>query len=198
MENLSYIHPLAVVEDTALIDSGTKVWHFAHIRAGATIGKECVIGKNVFIDAGVVVGSRAKIQNNVSLYTGVIIEDGVFIGPHVCFTNDLLPRAINPDGTVKNATDWVVTETTIGLGASLGGNSTIVAGANVGRWCLVGAGSVVTKPLPPYALAYGSPARVRGIVAPSGEIVSREYKAGRYPCRDGSFVLIEDTWVRDA
>jgi acetyltransferase-like isoleucine patch superfamily enzyme len=191
METPSYIHPLAVVEESAFVDSGTKVWHFAHIRTGVTIGKECVIGKNVFIDTGVVVGSRVKIQNNASLYAGVTLEDGVFIGPHVCFTNDLLPRAINPDGSLRSAADWIVTHTTIGFGASIGANSTIVAGANIGRWCLIGAGSVVTGPLPPHALAYGTPARVQGVVAPSGEIVSRAYAPGKYRCNDGSFVTIE-------
>jgi acetyltransferase-like isoleucine patch superfamily enzyme len=116
----------------------------------------------------VVIGSDVKVQNYVSIYHGVVIEDGVMVGPHVCFTNDRLPRAIRPDGARKGADDWQVSETRIAYGAGLGANSTIVCGVVVGRWALVGAGSVVTRNVPPYGLVFGNPARLRGFVSPAG------------------------------
>ena len=120
-----FIHPTAEVEAGAEIGTGTKVWHLCHIRRGARLGEGCVIGRGVFVDAGVSVGHRVKIQNYVSVFHGVTIEDGVFVGPHVCFTNDLLPRAVNPDLSAKGADDWTVSETRVKEGASIGANSTI-------------------------------------------------------------------------
>ncbi|MEM3433520.1 MAG: acyltransferase, partial [Candidatus Methanomethyliaceae archaeon] len=128
----------------------------------------CILGKGVYIDVGVTIGNNVKIQNYVSVYHGVIIEDGVFIGPHVCFTNDLLPRAINPDGSLKTGNDWTVTGTLVRRGASIGANSTIRCGVTIGEWAMVGAGSVVTQDVPPYGLVYGNPARLHGFVCPCG------------------------------
>jgi UDP-2-acetamido-3-amino-2,3-dideoxy-glucuronate N-acetyltransferase len=138
------------------------------VRRGATIGTDCNIGKNAFVDFEVTIGSRVKIQNNVSVYHGVTLEDGVFLGPHVCFTNDLLPRAINPDGTPKTTEDWTVGPVLVRTGASIGANSTIVPNVTIGEFALVGAGSVVTRDVPAQALVFGNPARIRGWVCRCG------------------------------
>lgn len=191
------IHPQAIVESGALIGENSRVWHFAHIREGAIIGAHCVIGKGVFVDQGVRIGAAVKIQNNASIYHGVEIEDGVFIGPHVCFTNDLLPRAVNPDLTPKLASDWKVSKTLVERGASIGANATIIAGTTIGAWALVGAGSVVTRSVPPYALARGNPAKVVGVVSPEGVILARAYRPGIYRSRDGGAeVEIKAEWSR--
>jgi acetyltransferase-like isoleucine patch superfamily enzyme len=162
------IHPTADVSDNAQIGDGTCIWHQAQIREGTHIGENCVIGKGVYVDAGVSLGNNVKIQNYVSVYNGVTVEDGVFIGPHVCFTNDLRPRAINPDGSLKSADDWVLSKTHIRRGASLGANSTIRCGITIGEWAMIGAGSVVTKDITAYGLVWGNPARLHGFVCPCG------------------------------
>jgi len=167
-----FIHPTAKVDDTAKIGEGTKIWDYARVR-NAVIGENCIIGKNVYIDEGVVIGNNCKIQNNVSVYHGVTVEEGVFLGPSVITTNDKNPRAINPDGTQKSATDWEITKTLIKSGASIGAGSVIVCGVILGKWCLVGSGSCVTKDIPDYGLAYGNPAKVHGKVDESGNIVER-------------------------
>ena len=164
-----FIHPTAEVEQGAVIGDNTKIWHLVHIRRDAHIGSDCVIGRGVFVDAGVQIGSRVKIQNYVSVFHGVTIEDGVFVGPHVCFTNDMFPRAVNADMSLKAADDWVLSETLVKAGAALGANSTIICGITVGRWAMVGAGSVVTKDVPDYALVVGNPARIIGYASPSGK-----------------------------
>lgn len=162
------IHPTAEVSDRANLGDATSVWHHAQIREDVNIGEECIIGKGVYVDAGVKIGHRVKIQNYVSVYHGVTVEDGVFIGPHVCFTNDLNPRAVNPDGSLKAADDWVLSETRVCRGASLGANSTIVCGIKIGAWAMVGSGSVVTRDIPDYGLVYGNPARLHGFICPCG------------------------------
>src|SRR5713226_8567534 len=167
VENV-FIHPTAEVASDAQIGSGTRIWNSAQVRTGARIGAECNFGKNVYIDAGVVIGDRVKIQNNVSVYHGVTIEDGVFIGPHVCFTNDVLPRAITPQGAVKGQDDWVVGPTLVRSGASIGAGSIILPNVTIGRFAMIGAGSVVTRSVPEYALVYGNPARQHGYVCACG------------------------------
>jgi acetyltransferase-like isoleucine patch superfamily enzyme len=159
-----YIHPTAEVSAEARVGRGTRVWRQAHVREEATVGEHCTIGKGVYIDARVQIGSNVKIQNHVSVFEGVTLEDGVFVGPHVCFTNDLFPRAINPDGTLKSAQDWTITPTRIKYGASLGAACVIRCGVTVGTFALVGAGAVVTRDVPPHALVLGNPARQRGYV----------------------------------
>lgn len=167
-----FVHQTAEVEPGVLVGEGTKIWHFCHVRRGAQLGGDCVLGRGVFVDADVKIGDRVKLQNYVTVFHGVTIEDGVFVGPHVCFTNDLLPRAVNPDMSPKGATDWVVSPTLVRAGASIGANSTIVCGTTIGRWAMVGAGSVVTRDVPDYALVVGNPARVIGYVSPSGNRVA--------------------------
>jgi UDP-2-acetamido-3-amino-2,3-dideoxy-glucuronate N-acetyltransferase len=162
------IHASADVSNNAQIGEGTSIWHHCQVREGTRIGKECIFGKGVYIDAGVSIGDRVKIQNYVSVYHGVTIEDGVFIGPHVCFTNDMRPRAINPDGSLKAADDWELSPTLIKRGAALGANATIRCGVTIGEWAMVGSGSVVTKDVPAYGLVIGNPARLRGYVCPCG------------------------------
>ena len=168
------IHPTAEVSDGAKIGDGTGIWHQAQVREGVSIGENCIIGKGVYLDAGVTIGNNVKIQNYVSVYHGLTIEDGVFVGPHVCFTNDMRPRAVNPDLSLKAADDWVLSETLIKHGAALGANSTIRCGITIGEWAMVGSGSVVTKDVPAHGLVYGNPAKLRGFVCACGEITEKE------------------------
>ena len=168
-EQPARIHPTAEVAASAIIGPGTSVWNQAQVRDGAHIGSNCVLGKNAYVDTGVQIGDRVKIQNNVSVYHGVTIEDGVFIGPHVCFTNDKVPRAINRDGSAKTDADWAVSPTLVRRGAALGANSTILPGVNIGRWAMVGSGSVVTHDVADYELVAGNPARRIGRACPCGE-----------------------------
>ncbi|WP_422770255.1 acyltransferase [Plantactinospora sp. WMMC1484] len=161
-----FVHPSAEVDEGARIGDGTKVWHLAHVRSTAQVGAGCVIGRNVYVDANVVVGDLVKIQNNVSVYQGVTIEDEVFVGPCAVFTNDLRPRAQNPD--------WQITPTMVRRGASIGANATLVCGIEIGEYAMIAAGSVVTKDVKPYQLVAGNPARPKGWVDARGEIVSRD------------------------
>ncbi len=163
------IHSTADVSPLASIGPDTSIWNQAQVREGARVGARCIVGKNVYIDAGVVIGDDVKVQNNVSLFHGVTVEDGVFIGPHVCFTNDRVPRAINPDGARKTDADWEVSSIVVGYGASLGANATILPGVRVGRWAMVGSGSVVTRDVADHELVAGNPARRLGSACACGQ-----------------------------
>ena len=159
-----FVHPMAEVSPDAQVGAGTRIWRQAHVREYAHIGESCNVGKGVFIDTHVQIGSNVKIQNHASIFGGVTLEDGVFIGPHVCFTNDMFPRAITPDGKLKSADDWQITPTLVKYGASIGAGAIIVCGITIGSFALVGAGSVVTRDVPPHTLVYGNPAHQHGYV----------------------------------
>ncbi len=159
-EQTIYIHPLADVEDGAILGAGTKVWRFAHVRHGAAIGENCMVGGCCFIDAGVTIGNRVRIQNGVLIYSGVTIEDEVFLGPNMIFTNDLFPRA---DGR-----HWEIVPTRVCKGASIGANATIVCGYTIGTYAMVAAGSVVTKDVAPHTIVRGNPARPVGVICVCG------------------------------
>src|SRR3954463_12975561 len=176
------IHPTSDVSAKATIGDGTQIWLFCQIRDGARIGKGCIFGKGVYVDNDVVIGDSVKIQNNVSVYVGVTIDDGVFVGPHVCFTNDKVPRAVNADMTLKSADDWKVTPTHVKAGAALGANATIVCGVTVGKWAMVGSGSVVTKDVADHALVVGNPARFVAWVCSCGERVKLDEATGKGTC----------------
>lgn len=160
------VHPTAVIENGAVVGQATKIWHHTQVRTGAVVGSGCVLGKNVYVDEQVSIGDRVKIQNNVSLYRGVELGDEVFVGPSAVFTNDLRPRAVDPE--------WQVLRTRVRQGASLGANATIVCGVEVGEAAMVGAGAVVTASVLPNQLVAGNPARHLGWVCPCGEVISRE------------------------
>ena len=155
----AYIHPSAFVAEDATLGPGTKVWHMAQVREGARIGSECILGKGAYVGEHVTIGDRVKIQNGASIYPGATVEDGVFVGPHVCFTNDRHPRAINADGSLKTDEDWELGKILVREGASLGASSVLIAGVTVGRWALVAAGAVVVRDVPDHGLVAGNPAR---------------------------------------
>ena len=157
-------HESAYVDENVEIGEGTKIWHFSHVQSGARIGKNCVLGQNVNIASNVVIGNFVKIQNNVSVYEGVILEDYVFCGPSMVFTNIVDPRSKYPQVGSKFYIKTLVKE-----GASLGANSTIVCGHTIGRFAFIGAGAVVTKDVPEYALVVGNPARHVGWLSEAGQ-----------------------------
>ena len=150
-----FVHESSYVDEPCSIGAGTRIWHFSHVMKNSTIGQNCNIGQNVVISPGCVVGNNVKIQNNVSVYTGVILEDDVFCGPSMVFTN-----VINPRSHVERKDEYK--DTLVRQGATIGANATIVCGNSIGKYAFVGAGAVVTRDVPDYAVVYGSPARVHG------------------------------------
>jgi len=182
-----YCHPTAVVDEGAVIGSGTKIWHFAHILGGSRVGERCVISQNVMIGPNVAVGNGCKIQNNVSIYEGVTLEDDVFCGPSMVFTNVLYPRAhVNRRGEFL--------PTLIRRGATIGANATIICGTAVGAYAMVGAGSVVTRDVGEYALVIGAPARRIGWVSRSGDRLGQDLVCPRTGERyklDGDHLRLE-------
>lgn len=157
-----FVHQSSYVDEPCEIGTGTKIWHFSHIMNDCKIGERCNIGQNVVVSPNVILGNNVKIQNNVSVYTGVICEDDVFLGPSCVFTN-----VINPRSHVSRKDEY--RKTLLKRGCSIGANSTIICGHTVGKYALVGAGSVITKDVPDYALMVGNPARVKGYVCACGE-----------------------------
>lgn len=156
-----YAHPTAVIDENNEIGDGTKIWHFSHIMSDCRIGNNCNIGQNVVVSPGVVLGNNVKVQNNVSVYTGVICEDEVFLGPSMVFTN-----VINPRSAVSRKTEYL--QTHVGYGATIGANATIICGNRIGKYAFIGAGAVVTKDVPDYALVLGNPARQTGWMSEHG------------------------------
>jgi UDP-2-acetamido-3-amino-2,3-dideoxy-glucuronate N-acetyltransferase len=156
-----FAHPTAVIDEGCTIGKGTRIWHFSHIMSDCIIGENCNLGQNVVVSPQVILGNNVKVQNNVSIYTGVICEDDVFLGPSMVFTNVINPRsAVNRRGQYAR--------TLVGKGASIGANATIVCGHDIGQYAFVGAGAVVTKNVPPYALVVGNPARQTGWMSEFG------------------------------
>jgi UDP-2-acetamido-3-amino-2,3-dideoxy-glucuronate N-acetyltransferase len=156
-----YAHPTAVIDEGCTIGKGTRIWHFSHIMPNCIIGENCNIGQNVVVSPEVVLGNNIKVQNNVSIYTGVICEDDVFLGPSMVFTN-----VINPRSAIARKSEYKKTH--VGKGATIGANATIVCGHNIGMYAFIGAGSVVTKEVAPYALVVGNPAKQIGWMSEYG------------------------------
>jgi len=182
-------HPTAVIDDGCVIGAGTKIWHFSHIMPDCTIGENCNIGQNVVISPKVILGKNVKVQNNVSIYTGVECEDDVFLGPSMVFTN-----VINPRSAINRKNEYA--RTVVKKGASIGANATIVCGHSIGRYAFIGAGAVVTKNVPDYALVIGNPARQTGWMSEYGHKLKFDQKGEavcpesgeRYRLTNGSVV----------
>jgi len=187
-----FAHESSYIDDGCQIGEGTKIWHFCHVMSGARIGRRCNIGQNVVVSPDVVIGDNVKIQNNVSVYTGVVLEDDVFCGPSMVFTN-----VVNPRSHVPRKSEYL--PTLVKRGASIGANATVVCGHTIGRYAFVGAGAVVTRDVPDYALAFGSPARVAGWVCVCGVKLA----AGRTPPAEvlcsacgAAYRTVDDTLTR--
>ena len=179
----AFVHESSYIDDDVRIGANTKIWHFCHVQAGASIGDDCSLGQNVNVANNVHIGNNVKIQNNVSVYEGVEIGDGVFCGPSCVFTNDLTPRVRYPKGAAAYK------RTEVCDGASIGANATIVCGHRIGACALIGAGAVVTCDVPDHALMLGVPARQRGWVCECGELLSEELECtvcGRSYREDGN------------
>ena len=185
-----YAHPTAVIDEGCSIGKGTKIWHFSHIMGGCIIGESCNIGQNVVISPQVVLGQNVKVQNNVSIYTGVICEDDVFLGPSMVFTN-----IVNPRSAVIRRDQYV--RTLVEKGATIGANATIICGNNIGRYSLIGAGAVVTKNVPAYALVIGNPARQTGWVSEFGHKLAFS-KEGFAECPESKekYQLLDNTVIK--
>lgn len=188
--NKAKIERTSIIDENALIGDGTRVWNFVHVRENAEIGKNCVLGDYVYVGRGVKIGNGVKLENRATVYEGVTIEDKVFVGPHVTFTNDLIPRSFS--------TDWKIYPTLVKEGASIGAGTVIVCGVTIGKYALIGAGSVVTEDIPSQALAYGNPARIRGFVCKCARKLEAEEKKKNYvlmkclPCREEYKIPVED------
>jgi len=181
-----FAHDSSYIDDGCTIGEGTKIWHFSHIMSGAIIGKNCNIGQNVVVSPGVVLGDNVKVQNNVSVYTGVHCEDDVFLGPSCVFTN-----VINPRSAVNRKTQYATT--TVRKGATIGANATIVCGCEIGAYAFIGAGTVVTKDVPAYALVVGNPGRRTGWMSEYGHKLFFD-TAGRAACPESGkeYVLVNN------
>lgn len=172
----------ADVDDQAMIAAGTLVWHLAQVREDAVIGQECIIGRGAYIGPGVRIGNRCKIQNHALVYEPAILEDGVFVGPAVVFTNDYFPRAVTPEGELKTGDDWHAVGVVVREGASIGARSVCIAPVTIGRWAMVAAGSVVTRDVADFALVAGVPARRLRWVGRAGEPLEATEVLGVWRC----------------
>jgi UDP-2-acetamido-3-amino-2,3-dideoxy-glucuronate N-acetyltransferase len=192
---MSFVAGSADVADTAKLGEGTKVWHLAQVREDAQLGANCIVGRGAYIGTGVRVGDNCKIQNHALVYEPAELAAGVFIGPAVVLTNDTYPRAVNPDGSLKDASDWDAVGVTIDEGAAVGARAVCVAPVRIGRWATVAAGAVVTKDVPDFALVAGVPARRIGWVGEAGAPLRQDgddwvcpQTGKRYTERDGQLV----------
>ena len=174
MQKNYFVHSTAIIEEPVEIGEKTQIWHFGHVMSGAKIGDNCILGQNVFIGRGVILGNNVKVQNNVSVYDRVVLEDGVFCGPSMVFTN-----VINPRSFISRKSEF--RKTLVKKGATIGANATIVCGHTIGEYAFIGAGAVVTKDVPDYALVYGNPARVKGWVCQCAEQIT--FRSGKAKCQ---------------
>jgi len=174
MEKKYFVHSTAIVDEPAEIGEGTKIWHFTHVMSGARIGRGCIIGQNVFVGSGAILGDNIKVQNNVSIFDGVILEDDVFCGPSMVFTN-----VFNPRSFISRKKEF--RKTLVRKGATIGANVTIVCGNTIGQYAFIGAGSVVTKDVPDYALVYGNPGGAKGWVCQCAEVIT--FRSGKAICK---------------
>ena len=174
----TFIHAQADVDQGAVIGSGSKIWELARVRSGVKIGPKTIIGRSAYIDADVQIGANCKVQNNALIYSPAVVADGVFIGPGAILTNDLNPRAINEIGTLKSAADWKVQRVEILFGASIGAGAICVAPVRIGSWAMVGAGAVVIKNVPDFALVVGNPAKQIGWVGKAGSKLDKSKDQG--------------------
>jgi UDP-2-acetamido-3-amino-2,3-dideoxy-glucuronate N-acetyltransferase len=184
-----YAHPTSIIDEGCQIGEGTKIWHFSHIMGGCIIGQRCNIGQNVVVSPGVRLGNNVKVQNNVSIYTGVICEDDVFLGPSMVFTN-----VINPRSAIVRKDQYM--ETVVEKGASIGANATIICGNTIGSYALIGAGSVITKPVLPFSLIVGNPGRQTGWVSEWGHRLHFD-NTGKAVCPEsGQIYTLQNNLVR--
>ncbi len=170
----AFIAPSADVSPDARIGDGCKVWHGAQIREGAVVGSGCIIGRGAYVDAGIEVGANSKIQNYALIYAPALLEEGVFIGPAAVLTNDMFPRSINPDGSLKSGSDWEANGVTVRRGAAIGARAVVLPGVEIGAWSMIGAGATVTRDVARYALVVGTPARRIGWVGRSGHVLESQ------------------------
>lgn len=184
-----FAHPSAIVDEGCVIGEGTKIWHFSHIMPGCVIGNHCNIGQNVVVSPKVILGNNVRIQNNVSVYEGVICEDDVFLGPSMVFTN-----VINPRSAVSRKHEYL--KTLVKKGASIGANATIVCGNEIGEYAFIGAGAVVTKPVPAYALVVGNPARQTGWMSEYGHKLQFDGDGKAICPESGQEYLLENKIVK--
>lgn len=190
-EKKYFAHETAVIDDGAEIGEGVKIWHFSHIMPNCKIGDGCNIGQNVVVSPGVILGKNVKVQNNVSIYTGVICEDDVFLGPSMVFTN-----VINPRSAILRRDQYQ--KTNVGRGASIGANATVVCGNNIGEFAFIGAGAVVTKDVPPYALVVGNPSRQIGWMSEFGHRLNFGENGEAVCPESGEKYILEKSGVRKA
>ncbi|TAM86012.1 N-acetyltransferase [bacterium] len=190
---LYFVHESSYVDEPCVIGEGTKIWHFSHVMAETSIGRNCSLGQNVLIASRVTIGDNVKIQNNVSVYEGVVLEDDVFCGPSMVFTNVTTPRSRFPRNRPEDYRKTVVRR-----GATIGANATIVCGVMIGEYAFVGAGAVVTRDVPPYGLVFGNPARLRGFACECGMTLAVEDERAlcracgeAYAMREGSLEKVE-------